>query len=46
MASRPGWRRTDLPTAGLANVTATFIELLGFQPPEFYLPSLITTESP
>ncbi|KAG5465999.1 hypothetical protein CUR178_00716 [Leishmania enriettii] len=36
--------RTDLPTAGLANVTATFINLLGFEAPEGYEPSLITVE--
>lgn len=34
--------RQDLPLAGLANVTATFIELLGFLPPENYEPSVIT----
>jgi 2,3-bisphosphoglycerate-independent phosphoglycerate mutase len=33
--------RTDLPHAGLANVTATFINLLGFEAPEDYEPSLI-----
>lgn len=33
--------RTDLPLAGLANVTATFINLLGFEAPENYDPSLI-----
>ncbi|CAM44454.1 2,3-bisphosphoglycerate-independent phosphoglycerate mutase [Leishmania braziliensis MHOM/BR/75/M2904] len=36
--------RTDLPTAGLANVTATFINLLGFEAPEGYEPSLIHVE--
>ncbi|KAG5464520.1 hypothetical protein LSCM1_00710 [Leishmania martiniquensis] len=36
--------RTDLPMAGLANVTATFINLLGFEAPEDYEPSLITLE--
>jgi 2,3-bisphosphoglycerate-independent phosphoglycerate mutase len=35
--------KEGLPTAGLANVTATYIELLGFQAPEFYAESLITT---
>lgn len=34
--------RQDLPKAGLANVTATFINLLGFEAPEDYEPSLIT----
>ncbi len=33
--------RTDLPHAGLANVTATFINLLGFEAPAEYEPSLI-----
>lgn len=33
--------RTDLPNAGLANVTATFINLLGFEAPEDYEPSLV-----
>uniref|UniRef100_A0A061R7T5 phosphoglycerate mutase (2,3-diphosphoglycerate-independent) n=1 Tax=Tetraselmis sp. GSL018 TaxID=582737 RepID=A0A061R7T5_9CHLO len=33
--------RQDLPDAGLANVTATYLNLLGFQAPEFYEPSLI-----
>ena len=33
--------RSDLPNAGLANVTATFINLLGFEAPEEYEPSLI-----
>ncbi|KAI8476721.1 MAG: phosphoglycerate mutase [Monoraphidium minutum] len=36
--------RTDLPDAGLANITATYINLLGFQAPENYKPSLITTQ--
>jgi len=35
--------RDDLPTAGLANITATYINLLGFEAPELYQPSLITT---
>lgn len=35
--------RDDLPTAGLANITATYINLLGFEAPDFYQPSLITT---
>ncbi|SCU70077.1 2,3-bisphosphoglycerate-independent phosphoglycerate mutase [Trypanosoma equiperdum] len=33
--------RTDLPRAGLANVTATFINLMGFEAPSDYEPSLI-----
>jgi len=33
--------RQDLPKAGLANITATYINLLGFQAPDFYEPSLI-----
>lgn len=33
--------RTDLPLAGLANVTATYINLLGFHAPDDYEPSLI-----
>jgi 2,3-bisphosphoglycerate-independent phosphoglycerate mutase len=33
--------RSDLPAAGLANVTATFLNLLGFEAPEDYEPSLI-----
>ncbi|CAC9553384.1 2 [Leishmania donovani] len=37
--------RTDLPAAGLANVTATFINLLGFEAPEDYEPSLIYVEN-
>ena len=35
--------RDDLPHAGLANITATYLNLLGFQAPDFYQPSLITT---
>ena len=31
----------DIPNAGLANVAATLCELLGFQPPANYAPSLI-----
>jgi 2,3-bisphosphoglycerate-independent phosphoglycerate mutase len=34
--------RDDLPQAGLANVTATFLNLLGLQAPDFYRPTLIT----
>jgi 2,3-bisphosphoglycerate-independent phosphoglycerate mutase len=33
--------RKDLPDAGLANVAATVLELLGFEPPADYLPSLL-----
>jgi len=33
--------RSDLPDAGLANITATFMNLLGFKEPDFYEPSLI-----
>jgi hypothetical protein len=35
--------REDLPNAGLANVTATIIELMGFQPPAHMQPSLLAT---
>ena len=33
--------RTDLATPGLANVAATVLELLGFQPPADFQPSLL-----
>jgi 2,3-bisphosphoglycerate-independent phosphoglycerate mutase len=33
--------RADLPDAGLANVTATYLELLGFRAPEGWEPSLL-----
>jgi len=33
--------RRDLPDAGLANLASTLLEILGFAPPEDYLPSLI-----
>ncbi|CAD7698005.1 unnamed protein product [Ostreobium quekettii] len=33
--------RQDLPKAGLANITGTYINLLGFAVPDFYEPSLI-----
>ncbi|RNF08167.1 phosphoglyceromutase [Trypanosoma conorhini] len=33
--------RTDLPRAGLANLTATFLNLMGFTAPADYEPSLI-----
>lgn len=36
--------RYDLPNAGLANVTATFLNLLGLEAPDFYEPTLITTD--
>jgi 2,3-bisphosphoglycerate-independent phosphoglycerate mutase len=35
--------KEGLPTAGLANVTATYMELMGFKAPEVYAESLITT---
>ena len=35
--------RDDLANAGLANVAATLLELLGYQPPEDYEPSLLKT---
>lgn len=35
--------RDDLPNAGLANITATYINLLGLQAPKLYQDSLITT---
>jgi len=34
--------RKDLPDAGLANLASTLLELLGFVPPNDYLPSLIS----
>jgi 2,3-bisphosphoglycerate-independent phosphoglycerate mutase len=33
--------RSDEPDAGLANVAATIVELLGFTPPELFQPSLL-----
>jgi len=33
--------REDVERAGLANIAATVLELLGFEPPEGYEPSLI-----
>ena len=33
--------RSDLPKAGLANVTATFMNLMGFEAPADYEPTLI-----
>jgi 2,3-bisphosphoglycerate-independent phosphoglycerate mutase len=35
--------RDDLPKAGLANITATYINLLGLEAPDFYEPSLLAT---
>jgi 2,3-bisphosphoglycerate-independent phosphoglycerate mutase len=41
---RPGLRlREDLPNAGLANVAATLMELLGYAAPEPFAPSLLAT---
>eukprot|EP00897_Mesotaenium_endlicherianum_P007110 jgi/Mesen1/6427/ME000329S05590 len=37
--------RKDLPHAGLANVTATYMNLMGFQAPQDYEPSLIEVVS-
>jgi 2,3-bisphosphoglycerate-independent phosphoglycerate mutase len=36
--------RSDLPEAGLANITATYINLLGLEAPKEYKPSLIGTK--
>uniref|UniRef100_A0A7R9VFU8 phosphoglycerate mutase (2,3-diphosphoglycerate-independent) n=1 Tax=Chlamydomonas euryale TaxID=1486919 RepID=A0A7R9VFU8_9CHLO len=36
--------RDDLPNAGLANVTATAMNLLGYEAPSFYEPSLLCTK--
>jgi 2,3-bisphosphoglycerate-independent phosphoglycerate mutase len=36
--------RTDLPKAGLANITATAMNLLGFEAPAFYEASLLATK--
>ncbi len=33
--------RSDLPNAGLANITATSLNLLGFEAPTFYEASLL-----
>jgi len=35
--------KEDLPDAGLANITATYVNLLGYEAPSLYKPSLITT---
>ncbi len=37
----PGYELRPLPERGLANVAATILTLLGFDPPEEFLPSLI-----
>jgi len=40
--ANPGWRlRRDLPAPGLSNVAATVLNLLGFESPADYDPSLI-----
>jgi len=40
--ANPGYRlRQDLPAAGLSNLAATILNLLGFEAPEGYDPSLI-----
>jgi len=31
----------NVPKAGLANITATYINLMGFKAPEAYVPSLL-----
>jgi 2,3-bisphosphoglycerate-independent phosphoglycerate mutase len=36
-----GLLRDDLPRAGLANVAATVLQILGYQAPEAYEPSLL-----
>ncbi len=36
------YHMAELPGAGLGNVAATLLNLLGFEPPDDYLPSLIT----
>ena len=35
--------RTDLPDAGLANITATFMNLMGYQAPDCMVPSLLAS---
>jgi 2,3-bisphosphoglycerate-independent phosphoglycerate mutase len=42
-AARPGIHRmrTDLPQAGLANIAATLLHLLGYEAPEDYEPDLL-----
>jgi len=36
------YKLSDIPDAGLANVAATLCDLMGFQPPANYAPSLVT----
>lgn len=36
--------RTDLADAGLSNVTATYINLMGLEAPDFYSPSLLKAD--
>lgn len=36
--------KDNLPNAGLANITGTCMNLLGFQEPDFYQPSLVTSK--
>ena len=41
-SAQPGYRlRQDLPAPGLSNVAATVLNLLGFEAPADYDPSLI-----
>jgi 2,3-bisphosphoglycerate-independent phosphoglycerate mutase len=42
-AARSFYLRDDLPDAGLANVAATLVELLGFVPPKEFEPSLLAS---
>ena len=39
--SEARWALTEIPDAGLANVGATLLTLLGLTPPAEYLPSLV-----
>jgi 2,3-bisphosphoglycerate-independent phosphoglycerate mutase len=41
-ACAEAFRLSDIDTPGLANVAATLLTLLGFEPPEDYEPSLVT----
>ena len=41
----PGYRLVDMPDAGLANVAATVLDLMGYEPPADYEPSLIEPAS-
>jgi len=36
--------RDDLPEAGIASITATFINLCGYEAPSDYCPTLIKTD--